>query len=90
MPKIQEYTPNTTQFFLLDGLIRERGSWGLFYESDDESGLGQEKVGILYKTSSDYPPLVPAKKFSDYTDASDTPYSSMTALVTDLNTFLGL
>jgi len=90
MPKIEEYTPNTTQFFTLDGLAIEKGDWGLFYESEDEDGLGQEKVGILYKKSSDYPPLVQATRFSDYTDNTGTPYASMSTLITALNTFLGL
>lgn len=90
MPKIEEYTPDPVTFFVLDGLRRERGSWGLLYESENEDVLGQEKVGVLYKSAAEYPPLIPPTRFSDYTDASDIPYPDMATLVTDLNTFLGL
>jgi len=90
MPKIEEYTADPTKNFVLDGLRRERGTWGLFYESKDQDVLGQENVGVLYKANPNFPPLIQSTRFSDYTNASDTPYPDMATLVADLNTFLGL
>lgn len=90
MPKIEEYTPDTTNFFLLDGLRREKGDWGLVYESENEDVLGQQNVGVIYKTDPAAYPLIGTTKFSNYTDSSDTPYTDMASLVADLNTFLGL
>ncbi len=89
MPKIESYTPNPTQFFLLDGLRRERGSWGLFYENENETVIGEEKVGIVYKEDTKSF-LVNSTRFSDYVNGSGTPFPDMGSLVTELNTLLNL
>jgi hypothetical protein len=90
MPKIQEYTPDPVNFFLLDGLRRERGDWGLVYENKNEDVLGQDSVGVIYKTDPNAFPLIGVTKFSNYTDENDNPYPDMATLIEDLNTFLGL
>jgi hypothetical protein len=90
MPKIAPYTPDTTHYFLLDGLRHEKGGWALVYESENEDLIGQEKVGILHKEDPSAEPLVGITNFSYYTNGSDVAYTDMDSLVGDLNTLLDL
>lgn len=90
MPKIEvSVVHDPIRYFLLDGLPVQRTTWALVYESANEDELGEDKVGIVYKQDIGSPLVVPTR-FSDYTDDTDTPYASMTALVADLKEFLNL
>lgn len=75
MPKIEAGTAGN---FLLNGIPYQKGKYEL-YVSGDIVGLARVAKDVEYIAA----PVL----FSSWTDATDTPYVSLAALITDLSTF---
>ena len=91
MPKIQPGTASAA-FFNLDGLDYGRFQHQLVYgdvevNSDGTLDLTKVSVGLIHKYTQRY--IQRPTLFSNWTDSSDTPYASVTDLITALDTLVG-
>lgn len=91
MPKLAVGTAST-DFFSLDGLDYGKGQYQVIYnevevDSSGDPDLTKVNVGLQSKYTQQY--IQVPTLYSNWTNASDTPYASVTALVTDMGTFVG-
>ena len=91
MPKIQVGAASSS-FFNLDGLDYGKNQYQVVYNDIevDISGdpdLTKANVGLFSKYTQRY--IQQPTLFSNWTNASDTPYASVVALLTDLDTLVG-
>ena len=91
MPKIAAGVASAS-FFNLDGLDYGKNQYQLVYNDVEKTApatpdLTKVNVGLFSKYTQQYIQI--PTLFSNWTNASDTPYASVTALVTDLDTLVG-
>lgn len=90
MPKIKAGVASSN-FFNLDGLDHGMNQYQIVY-NDVETSAGTPDftriaVGLFSKYTQQY--LVQPTLFSNWTNASDTPYANVNDLLADLDTFVG-
>ena len=93
--QIKPSTVDTDRLFNIGGCEYEKGNWSLFYLNKQVDGSGvivneaEVQLGIVNKLDLNNT-LQDALIFSNYDDASNVPYTSLNALITDLGPLLNL
>jgi len=89
MPKLKAGVSVPADFFNVNGLDYPKGNYELAYR--DVQGTPPDviletvlQIGIRQKFSRSL--IQNPEIFSDWTDSTDTPYASVSALLTDMNT----
>lgn len=92
MPKLQT-SPISANLFRLNGLDYGKNQYQLVYnnvENTSPNVVNEDviQVGLYNRFNQDY--LVTPTKVNTWLDASDTPYASLTALVTAIESIVGV